>query len=162
VVVLDSGRCKIRFPLAKFLLAPNLSWPPYSAESVWGEWTGPNTARVLNNPFYIKGVGYLDIVRVKNCELAEHQDENDANPKFVEFDSVVSRSGYGIVRAILAVDEGRDLAEQALKDVEALGCTWESTGPVVSIDIPPEVNQDAVISRLEAAAARKAIHVDVG
>jgi len=158
-----AGNCKVRFQLTQFMLDADLKWPPFEAESMWAEWTGPSTARLLNNPFYVKGVSYLDEVRVKKAELPPGMSEDEVGPNFVEFDSVVSRSGHGIVRVILATDEGRELAEQTMDEIEKLGCSWESTGDsVVSIDLPPGVNQSEILRRLEDAASQKAIYVDVG
>ena len=160
---MSEGRCKVRFQLASYPLDESLEWPPYEAESMWGEWTGPNTARLISNPFYAKDVGYLDEVRVKKAEVLPDLEEDNVDPNFVEFDSVVNRSGHGIVRIILFADEVRDQAEQAVADIEKMGCTWESTGDgLVSIDIPPEANQRQVMSRLQVAAALKGIYVDVG
>lgn len=157
-------KCKVLFPLSPCMLDADVSWPPLGTqgESLWGEWTGTDTARLLNSPFYVKGIAYLDEVRVKKAEVPAGASESDVSPDFVEFDSVVSRAGHGTVRVILVLDEALDEAEQVVADMNKMGCTWESSGDAVSIDIPPEADQHAIMKRLDAVADKNGVYVDVG
>jgi hypothetical protein len=158
-------KCKVRFALEKGVLDTGTPWPPCEAESLWGELIAPRAARLLNSPFFARGVSYLDEVVVRNAELPSGMSPEDAGPNFFEFESVLNRSGHGTVRAILTSEATRELAEIAVSKIERLGCTWESAAewrPTLSIDIPPEVDQREVMAILEAAHRGKAIHIDVG
>ncbi len=156
-------KCKARFALEQGSLDEQTPWPPYPAETLWAELIGPRSARLLNSPFYAKGVNYLDEVRVKDADLPPGMKPEEANPYFFEFESVLKRSGHGTVRAILKSEDHRQIAEEAVSAITQAGCTWEGAdGGLLSIDIPPGVNAGAVMATLALAYARGAIYVDVG
>lgn len=150
----------------KRMLDGETPWPPCEAETLWGELTGPRIVKVLNSPFFATNVSYLDEVLVSEAELPAGMDRADAGPNFFEFDSIVSRSGRGTVRAILKLEEGREVAEAAVSAIEQLGCTWESADepgfPLLSIDIPEGVAQGQVMEILQNAMDAGAIYLDVG
>lgn len=146
-------RCKIAFHLEpRTLGTQQTSWPPGEVETIWAEWESDHRATILNIPLFAKGVSFLDSVNVI---------KSPDNP-FLTVTSVARHSGHGTVRAILIADEGKGIAEQALDEIEALGCEFESGDAVVGIDIPPGVSFEAVLSTLEVARASGAIYVDIG
>jgi hypothetical protein len=125
--------------------------------------TGPRTARLLNLPFYAKGVGYLDEVNITDPALRQGMSPDDAGPNFFNFESVSKRSGHATVRAILRSEHHRRAAEEVVSQIERLGCRWESADQgLLSIDIPPEVDQRSVMEILKASASEDQIYVDVG
>ena len=155
------GKCKVLFNLDQFMLDEQTLWPPSVVETMWAEQLDSRTARLLNYPFYAKGVNFLDEIRTK-AEIPPELPEGGV-AEFPEFESVTNRSGHRTVRTILRSDDRKQTAETALSDVERLGCTWESTGgELVSIDIPPEVDQNKVMAVLDNAASTGAIYLDIG
>jgi hypothetical protein len=155
------GKCKVLFNLETFMLDEQTKWPPGDVETMWAEQLDSRSARLLNYPFYAKDVSFLDVIRTK-AEIPRELPEGGV-AEFPEFESVTQRSGHGTVRAILRSDDHRQTAERTLLDVEHLGCTLETTsGELVSIDIPPEVDQNKVMAVLNGAASAGAIFLDIG
>jgi|HubBroStandDraft_2_1064218.scaffolds.fasta_scaffold59041_4 hypothetical protein len=57
----------------------------------------------------------------------------------------------------------RQAAEETISQIERLGCRWESADQgLLSIDIPPEVDERRVMQILETSAFEGQIYVDVG
>lgn len=138
-------------------------WPPCEGESLWGEMTGPRTARLLGVPFYAKGVSYLDEVNITDPAPPQSMSPDDIGPNFFHFESVSKRSRYATVRAILRSENHRQGAEEAISQIERLGCRWESADQgLLSIDIPPEVDERRVVQILEISASEGQIYIDVG
>jgi len=156
-------KCKVRFTLEKGTLEEQIPWPPCKDESLWGELTGPGTARLLNVPFYAKGVSYLDEVNITDPMPPHSMSRDDIGPNFFCFESVSKRSGHATVRAILRSENHRQAAEETISQIERLGCRWESADQgLLSIDIPPEVDERSVMQILETSAFEGQIYVDVG
>ena len=157
------GKCKVLFSgIVKRALDSETIWPPLEAESLWAEQLTPNSARLLNSPFYARGVSYLDEVGIKGAGLPDGLNPLEVAQGFYEFESVLKHSGHGTVRAILISEDVQDTAQAAIDEIELLGCTWEGAGACLSIDIPPEVDKRAVMGILERASFEQAIYVDVG
>lgn len=157
------SKCKVHFKLQKGALDEQTPWPPCEEESLWGELTGQKSARLLNVPFYAKGVSYLDEVRLEKPTLPDGMSPDEIGPNVFDFGSVTRRSGHATVRAILISEEHRGAAEEAISKIEQLGCSWESAGRgLLAIDIPPEADQRSVMAALEASASAGEIYVDIG
>jgi hypothetical protein len=94
--------------------------------------------RLLNTPFYAKGLSVDDVIA---ATLA---------PDGYEFDSVIERSGHSTYRLI---PEDRDQVAQGLMDLQRLRCTWEEgPGGLLAIDVPPESNIHDVYAVLESGS----------
>lgn len=143
--------CKIGFTLEKFQIADDLTWPPYEVETAWGEIIGEAEARMLNTPFFAKGVSYLDHVSFKR----------QPDGSFVA-DGVLKHLGHSTIRAILISDDKAPIASEAVARTKAFGCTIEWGGCIAAIDVPPGVSGEQILDLLREAQAQDAIYVDVG
>lgn len=151
------------FTLKKGALDEKTPWPPCERESLWAEKIGTRVARLLNVPYYAKGVAYLDEVNVRDLTLPNGMNSDDVDQNVFDFDSVSKHSGHATVRAILISERHRRNAEEAISRIERLGCRWESADQgLLAIDIPPEVDQRDVMEVLEASASRGEIYIDIG
>ncbi|MFJ4344794.1 DUF4265 domain-containing protein [Pseudomonas sp. NPDC089401] len=114
-------------------------YPGVSFESVWGVQVGPNQYKVDNVPVYVYGVSKGDVVKIEQ----------------VDGESVVTdllyRSGHYTLRVFV---EDQDLKAQVVKDITARGgrCSVSSAFSLFSVDLPPEVDFQAVDSYLNALA----------
>lgn len=130
--VSEQPRTKIRVPL------PAGSWHGYASEGLWAEPVARDQFRLLNTPFYAKGLSVDDVVA---ATLA---------PDGYEFDSVIERSGHSTYRLI---PEDKDQVAQGLMDLQRLRCTWEEgPGGLLAIDVPPESNIHDVYAVLESGS----------
>lgn len=159
------NKCKVRFRLNRHMLGEEIAWPPLEVESLWAEIVGTGTARLLNYPFYAKGVSYLDEISIKPAESPPNEGAEGTGPSLFDFGSVLRHSGHGTVRVVLTSEKHRDQAEEAVSQVEKLGCTFESADfdlPTLAIDVPPQVDQHRVMAILEQAAVTQSVYVDIG
>lgn len=153
----------MHFKLQKSLLDERTPWPPCEEESLWGELTGQKSAKLLNTPFYAKGVSYLDEVRLAKVTVPDGMSPDEIGPNVFDFESVMRRSGHATVRAILISEKHRAAAEDAISKIEQLGCSWESADQgLLAIDIPPETDQHSVMAVLEASASAGEVYIDIG
>jgi hypothetical protein len=128
--VTEQPRTKVRVPL------PATSWHGYASEGLWAEPVARNRFRLLNTPFYAKGLSAGDVITTK------------LEPDGYVFDSVAERSGHSTYR--LVPEDNKEIA-QGLMDLQRLGCTWEEgPGGLVAIDVPPESSILEVFAVLEA------------
>ena len=129
--VTEQPRTKILVPL------PDGSWHGYGTEGLWAEPVSADHFRVLNTPFFAKGLSVDDVVAAK------------LGTDGYRFDGVVSRSGHSTYRVI---PEGDGDLGPALANLRRLGCTWEE-GPdgLLAIDVPPESDIRAVFKALETS-----------
>ncbi len=156
---------KVRFLLNRGMLDEQTPWPPFEFESLWAEKVGQRSVKLLNYPFYAAGVSFLDEVLATDVNQLDGISTTDGEPELVQFESVLKHSGHGTVRVILKSEDDRATAETAISEIERLGCTWESSDlelPTLSVDIPPEADQEGVMSILTAASSAKTIYIDVG
>jgi Domain of unknown function (DUF4265) len=105
-------------------------WPPAGTESLWAEVTDePEVVRLVNTPFFVRGVAWGDRVRVR-------RDDEDSSWKY---ESLVQESGHSTVRILLS-DEGY-VSEIHAKLAES-GCDWEGIPAfpnLIAVNIPPEL-----------------------
>lgn len=108
-------------------------------ESVWAEHVKHNQFRVDNNPLYMYGVSYNDIVSVNVRE----------NNLF--FDSVVQRGGHSTFRVFFKIsDPNPDFIKEQLQPFLDMGCSYEGDGKrLYAIDVPPEVNVEEIVQHLK-------------
>jgi len=123
-------------------------WPGPGAETLWAEPVAGSEwrrFRLMNSPFYARGVSYLDVVRATPV--------GDAN--VFQFEAVLERSGHSTYMLIMQADEAR--VNAYWNRLQAMGCTYESTYepwkgkelPLYSVDVPPSTDLQAVYDLLE-------------
>jgi hypothetical protein len=114
---------------------------PYGPIKCWSS----RAARLQNSPFFMRGIGYLDIVDTTPTE----------GDGFFEFKRVIERSGHSTY--MLLVDEHEPRFHKYWGALQALGCTYEwgskkfSIGHrrFYSVDVPPLSDLNKVIEILE-------------
>ncbi|MBP2337379.1 hypothetical protein JOF41_003557 [Saccharothrix coeruleofusca] len=105
-------------------------WARASSERLWaGKTSVQMEVQVRNTPFYVKGVAFGDIVRVR----ADHERRE------LVFEEFVSEGGHSTVRVVIRDDNVRSIVDDILRSFE---CSWEvdATGYLWAIDVPPEVD----------------------
>ncbi|WP_405807146.1 DUF4265 domain-containing protein [Streptomyces sp. NBC_00210] len=126
------------FKVAFDLPEETASWVPASAELLWtGKTSVKMEVQVRNTPFYVKGIAFADIVRVR----ADHE-----RREFV-FEEFVAESGHSTIRIILKDDKVQEVADSLLRSFD---CSWEidSTGYLWAIDVPPIVDYSLLKAEL--------------
>jgi hypothetical protein len=104
-------------------------------ETLWAKPVGGHLYRVDNGPFHGYGISWNDIV--------EAEPQPGAFPLFRR---VVEKSGHRTVRVVVS---GPDQLERVTRGLQELGCTFEGAwSKVLSVDIPPQVEMEAVRSFL--------------
>ena len=127
-------RVSVRVPL------PPGSWHGHASETVWAESRDGARFRILNSPFYAKGLSLEDIVVAKLTSGG------------YVFERVVARGGHSTYRIIL----GSDVEEHAseLAPLTELGCTWEQgPGRLLAVDVPASADINKVYAALEMGVA---------
>jgi hypothetical protein len=140
---LAEGRITNDMRHISFDLDPD-DWHGHGAEGIWAEPVsdfGPGAWRLLNSPFFFRGVSYLDIVRgIPPTESAPHS-----------FGGVIKHSGHSTYMILFPVDS-KDF-EPYWKRLQDLGCTreWATIGMenLYSVDVPPSADIHAVYAILE-------------
>lgn len=125
-------------------------WARASAERLWtGKTSVKMEVQVRNTPFYVKGVAFGDIVRVR----ADHE-----RREFV-FEEFVSESGHSAVRIIIKGDGAGGEVDSMLR---AFDCSWEidATGSLWAIDVPPHVDYASMRTALLRIASEGKIGIE--
>lgn len=125
-------------------------WARASAERLWtGKTSVKMEVQVRNTPFYVKGVAFGDIVRVR----ADHE-----RREFV-FEEFVSESGHSAVRIIIKGDGAGGEVDTMLR---AFDCSWEidATGSLWAIDVPPHVDYASMRTALLCIAGEGKIGIE--
>jgi Domain of unknown function (DUF4265) len=136
----------------RFLLDPE-DWHGASAELLWIEplWGGTmKVFRLMNSPFYARGVSYLDIVRAVPAP----------DGYGIDYAGIVEKSGHSTIW--LLVPSGPPAGfNSCWLSLARLHCTYESSSEdtedgkqtLYSVDVPPETDIDAVLSIVEDGQA---------
>ncbi|MFD3961657.1 MULTISPECIES: DUF4265 domain-containing protein [Streptomyces] len=127
-------------------------WARASSERLWtGKTSVQMEVQVRNTPFYVKGIAFGDIVRVR----ADHE-----RREFV-FEEFVSEAGHSTVRVIIKDDDARDMIDAMLRGFE---CSWEidTTGYLWAIDVPPHVDYVSMRVALLRVADEGKIGIEEG
>lgn len=106
-------------------------WARASAERLWtGKTSVQMEVQVRNTPFYVKGIAFGDIVRVR----ADHE-----RREFV-FEEFVKESGHSTVRILIKGDDAGGVLDAMFRSFE---CSWEidATECLWAIDVPPHIDQ---------------------
>jgi Domain of unknown function (DUF4265) len=138
----SAGGAKM-FKVAFDLQPERPNWPPVSVERLWGEKTAVKfEIRVVNTPFFARGVAYGDLVQVR----ADHERRE------LVFEKFTSESGHSTVRIILMGAGARDEVESKLGEA---GCSWEGAeqfASLLAVDVPPAVDYRPLRDWLRARA----------
>ncbi|WP_200626167.1 DUF4265 domain-containing protein [Pseudomonas sp. LAM2023] len=119
-------------------------YPSVSTEAIWGIRVGLGEYRIDNVPGYIYGVSKGDVVKTEKID-----GESVAT-------SVLRQGGHTTLRVFA---EDKELKAKVVKEIEALGgrCSVSSAFSLFSVDLPPEVNFQAVDAYLEGLVESGAI-----
>lgn len=123
-------------------------WHGHGGEFLWAEPINDAIAqsfRVLNSPFFTKGINYHDVVKA-------HKSSEDLG---LEFDEVVSRSGHSTYMIVTQKDEPR--LDAYWDRLRQKGCSYESMEmnfsmgrrQLMSVDVPPAANIHDVYAVLQ-------------
>ena len=107
-----------------FNLDPS-DWHGSSTETLWAERVATlsdGAYKLLNTPFFMKGVSFMDTVRAKPAQ-------DDGFPEFIE---VISLGGHSTYRLLVPPDRAKDFNAWWAK-LEREGCSFESSSIKVSL-----------------------------
>jgi Domain of unknown function (DUF4265) len=127
----DGGLIRVLFELVPDADDPN--WPPSTAETMWAEPAGVDSALLRNIPFYVRGIAYDDLI------LLKPKSAGDDTP--LTFDRVIQHRGHSTYRAILQSAEDPVIFGVWWQRLADLGCCYErANSALVAIDMPPGVD----------------------
>src|SRR5262245_50022173 len=109
---IGEGLVKVHFEL------DSSDWHGHGGESLWAEpvSTGDRRLfRILNSPFFAKGINNRDIVKAQPTQ----------NESVFEFEGVAERGGHSTYMLIMS--GGSDRTSLHWNMLERLGCSYEST-----------------------------------
>ncbi|MCL9828163.1 DUF4265 domain-containing protein [Ralstonia solanacearum] len=128
------------FKVVVFL--PEDAWHKFSSELLWAEALEDGTMRILNIPFFAKGLSIGDVISIR------------IESEGIFFNSIVSSGGHSTYRLIRNESVDDETFKQMWSGLAELGCTYESflIGPtyMYAIDVPPSADVRNVYSLLEA------------
>ena len=111
-------------------------WPPAATESLWAIPVTPDTARLDNTPFFVRGVAAGDLIRVRRGPDGQLQAGEQ-----------LTWSGHCTIR-ILVFRDGPlgGTWQQALDMFTPLGVTGEGIARfrIIALDVPPDADLAAV------------------
>ncbi|MFI6101859.1 DUF4265 domain-containing protein [Lentzea sp. NPDC051213] len=126
------------------LKSEGADWPPVLIERLWGEKTGKLELRVVNTPFFVRGIAFGDLISVRP----------DHERRELVFDGLKSESGHSAVLVVFRRHSKRGEVERKLRES---GCdigTLSTFENLISISIPPVVDYGELRGwLLEQAAA---------
>jgi Domain of unknown function (DUF4265) len=114
-------------PLFKMMIPLDKSaWHGYAVETVWVEGLPDKTLRLVNTPFFARGISYFDVVDVT---IQDGQ---------IVFARIRNRGGHSTYRLVLrdGVDDLR--FEEYWRKLAAIGCTYECMRDLrlYAVDVP--------------------------
>jgi hypothetical protein len=134
----------------RFLLDPE-DWPGLTAENLWAEvlWGGTTKVfRLMNTPFYARGVSYLDIVRTIPA----------LDGYGIDYAGLLEKSGHSTIWLLVPYGRLDDFQNYWLP-LKQMHCSYESSSmdtikqTLYAVDVPPETDIDAVLSIVEEGQA---------
>lgn len=139
-----SGPRRTTFEVAFDLKAEAPNWPPVEVERLWGEKTAVDSElRLLNVPFFARGVAYGDLVRVRP----------DRDRDELVFERLNSESGHSTLRITVLDKSARREIQGRLREA---GCSWETAAQFASllaVDVPADCDYRALRNWLKARMA---------
>ncbi|MEZ0580620.1 DUF4265 domain-containing protein [Nocardioides sp. MH1] len=146
-----SDLVKIRFDLDQ----DDSGWPPAESEGLWAATVEPNTFRIDNTPWFVRGVAADDLVEATPDRTG-----------ILRFVRVLERGGRVVVRVIPRPDGPLRGDRQSVLDAFAdLGVTGEGiASPVnmVALDIGPDAPIASAKARLDQGEADGRWHYEEG
>src|SRR5689334_8046615 len=125
-------------------------YPPFETEELEVELRHDGACTVVGVPVFTDGIAVDDIVSVVQTE--------DDDRWWVT--SVMLASGHGTVRV---APLGDTAAEEVVAELAGIGCVAHDTPHgLVAVDVPPDVDPDALIALLEAGESAGRWGFDVG
>lgn len=114
---------------------------PYATESVWSEHKTNDSLVVLNSPFYVKGISYLDEV------------DFTVEDGLMYFKNVLKKGGHSTYRILQRAVDQKKTFEEFWGPLEKIGCTYESKVDndriLYSVDVPPTTDIKEAYAFLE-------------
>lgn len=147
-----TGKPERLYKVAFDLPDETAEWAHASAERLWaGKTSTQMEVEVRNIPFYVKGIAFGDIVRVR----VDHE-----RREFV-FEGFVSTAGHSTVRVVIIDDAEKSVMDAILRDFE---CSWEidATGYLWAVDVPPHVDYASMRTTLLGIVGEGKIGVEEG
>jgi Domain of unknown function (DUF4265) len=122
-----------------------------TVETMWAEATADGY-RLLNSPWYAKGLSYLDVV--------------EARPAFdglLQFCGKIGTAGHSTYRLLIENDANW---KPHWDKLGSLGCTYEESNEnglrLLAVDVPPECDIHAAYSLMEAGESAGAWQFEEG
>jgi hypothetical protein len=148
VIKMTENQMKIR------LLLDPTDWHRASAELVWVEvlWGGTRKIfKILNSPFYARGISYLDVVDVVPAP----------DGYGLDYARTIQKSGHSNIWLQVPSPPPKAF-KYYWSSLHELGCTYESSSEdtkdgnkiLYAVDVPPEAEIDQVLSILERGQDR--------
>jgi hypothetical protein len=117
--------------------------PGITSEAIWTEVLPDGDYRVRNIPVWVSGVSLDDVVTA------------DARGSELWYRAVRRRSGHSTYRVAFQDPSGTQRAQPDLDRLGSLGCGYERVSPrMFALDVPAEVDVEAIYQLLEAGMAR--------
>jgi hypothetical protein len=118
-------------------------WRDVPVEVMWAVPRGGDRYELRNVPFYAYGLNWGDVVQAS-------QRADDEHPVV---EAVVTAGGHRTIRFDMDEATAEERSVAMLEALEQLGAGCERhSGGFVAIDVPPDVDYDAVFDQLEAWA----------
>ena len=108
-------------------------------ENLWAKELDKHTYQLENSPFYAYGLSYKDIIKATF----------DTEEQRLVFQKVLKRNGHSTYRVFINKNLSSEKFEEYWKELKILGCTYESSGNLFSIDVPQKANINKVYEILE-------------
>jgi hypothetical protein len=129
-------------------------WHGMEAERLWACEVAPGEYRVENVPMYAYGISWGDTISATDLASGDAQ-----------FSSVTREGGHSTYRVLLR--KGKTVEDFAARWValEKLGCSYESSKEpedTFAIDVPPDVDVDAVFALLDQGEVEGTWYMDEG
>jgi hypothetical protein len=137
----------------RFLLDP-ADWHGASSELLWTEpiWGGTKKIfRLMNSPFYARGVSFLDIVDVVPA----------SDGAGLDYAATIEKSGHSTIWLLVPSPPPLGF-DNYWSSLQQLGCTYEYSSEdtevgkrrLYSVDVPTETDIDRVLSIIEQGQAK--------
>ena len=136
--------------MVKVVIPLEQGWHGFGSESVWAEEVAPGTYRLLNVPFYAKGLGLDDII------IAQHEEGE------LVFQKASQRSGHSTYRVFTEKGVENPTFRLRWRRLESLGVSYEQAGSLLAVDVPPSSDIHEIYRNLEEGAAEGVWDFDEG
>jgi hypothetical protein len=110
---------------------------------MWGGYVDRSRYTLLNSPFFVKGVSYLDVVSVKEVDGVSI------------FDRVEGRGGHSTYRLVPQYATHAHAFVELWRSLQEIGCTYEEAHEIrmLAVDVPETTDIYEVYGVLERGLA---------